>query len=197
MIAFLNGTLAAKNAASAYIDVAGVGYEVFMSQAALIELPPVGSDIMVHTYMQVSDSGIALYGFLSPDEEQMFRLLVGVSGIGPKIALAALSTFTTSDLISAIVSQDVSRVSHIPGVGKKSAERIILELRDKLQDVASSSDASALGQAASSNVFVAVRTALTSMGFSSEECESAFLNAPPNLSESKLLQYALKNLGSK
>lgn len=131
MIAFLNGRFVGKNSTSAFIDVNGVGFEVLMSQSGLMDLTKADSSVSVYTYLHISDTGATLYGFLSSEEVEMFKKLIGVSGIGPKIALAALSTFKPSELISAIVAQDVSRVSKIPGVGKKSAQRIILELKDK------------------------------------------------------------------
>lgn len=194
MISFLNGTLAAKTTTCAYIDVSGVGFEVNMPHTSISQLPDTGSKVMVHTYLHVSDSGFALYGFLLPAEERLFKNLISVSGIGPKIALAALSTFDVTDLALAIAAQDVSAVSKIPGVGKKSAQRIILELKDKVaQDAGTVSSADAPEVA--SDVVSLVRAALLSMGFTDSECTAALKGANGDFDESGLLQYALRKLG--
>ena len=133
MIAFLNGTVAAVlPPQTAYIDVAGVGYAVAMPGGDLGKLA-VGDTARVLTYLSVTENGIALFGFLSEEEKVLFEKLIGVSKVGPKMALAALSTFSPAELADAIASQDIARVSHIPGVGKKTAERIILELKGTLE----------------------------------------------------------------
>ena len=196
MISFLRGSLVSRGFTSAYVDVSGVGFEVNMPQASLSMLPEPGTEVIIHTYLHVSESGFALYGFLSPDEEGLFKNLISVSGIGPKIALAALSTFDAKDLAAAIATQDVSKVSKIPGVGKKSAQRIILELKDKLVDEVPVSGGSKSTKGADSDVFVLVRSALLSMGFTDAECSTALNDAPDDMDESELLQYALKRLGS-
>lgn len=196
MISFLNGVLAGKNQTCAYIDVSGVGFEVNMPSVSLSLLPEVGSKVSVHTYLNVSDSGFSLYGFLSSDEEEMFKSLISVSGIGPKIALAALSTFDAKELLSAITAQDVSRVSKIPGVGKKSAQRIILELKDRLSDEDTIAVSASGSDVTASDVKALVRSALLSMGFTDAECSAALAKAPAGLDESELLQYVLKKLGS-
>ena len=126
MIAFLRGALAAKSAQGVVVDVGGVGYGVALSQASLSRLPGLGEEVSILTYLQVSESGIALYGFLSEEEKALFERLIAVSGVGPKVALAALSTFSAGALADVIASQDVALVQKIPGVGKKTAQRIIL-----------------------------------------------------------------------
>ena len=118
MIAFLRGKLAARTATQALIDVGGVGYAVNMSGTALSRLPEQGTPVEVLTYLQVSEQGIALYGFLTEAERALFEELIGVSGIGPKVALATLSFFEPEDLVRAIATEDVKAVSRIPGVGK-------------------------------------------------------------------------------
>lgn len=197
MIAFLKGTLAGKTTTTAYVDVQGVGYAVGMSQSALSKLPETGSAVEIHTYLQVSDSGIALYGFLSLEEKALFERLIGVGGVGPKVALAALSVFTPQALVTAIASQDVSAVQKIPGVGKKTASRIILELKGSLDEGMASlfgSDASPAVSADAEHLKGA-RDALLSMGFTSAEADVALKGAPAGAGESALLQYALKRLG--
>ncbi len=197
MIAFLNGTLAAKTASTAFIDVGGVGYAVAMSQASLSKLPEAGCEVEVQTYMQVSDSGVALYGFLSLEEKALFEQLIGVSGIGPKVALAALSVFAPQALASAIAAQDVSAVQKIPGVGKKTASRIILELKGSLDEgLAGLFDGDETGEVILADNMKGAREALLSMGFTQGEADLALKGAPEDGTESVLIQYALKRLGS-
>ena len=133
MIAFLKGIVAAKFAQKAYLDVNGVGFEVNMSLTGIASLPDVGSSASVLTYLQTRDDGMTLYGFSTEKEKALFEKLIGVSGVGPKGALAALSTFSPDDLVAAIAAQDVAKVSKIPGVGKKTASRIILDLKGSFE----------------------------------------------------------------
>ncbi len=199
MIAFLKGRLAGKTASCAFIDVQGVGYAVGMSAGALAKLPDVGQEVQVHTYLQVSDSGIALYGFLSLEEKALFERLITVSGVGPKVALAALSAFSPEALVAAVQAQDVAAVQKIPGVGKKTASRIILELKGSFdQGLASLFDADgqpAAAAGASAAAMAGARDALLSLGFASAEAEVALKGAPEGASESALIKYALKRLG--
>ena len=199
MIAFLKGMLAGKTAACAYIDVRGVGYAVGMSQGALSKLPAVGEPVQVHAYLQVSDNGIALYGFLTLEEKALFERLIGVSGVGPKVALAALSSFTPEALVAAVQAQDVAAVQKIPGVGKKTASRIILELKGSFdQGLASLFDASgapASAAAAAAERLKGAREALLALGFASAEADVALKGAPEGADENALIKYALKRLG--
>lgn len=193
MIAFLNGRLAAVSSDTAYIDVNGVGYAVGMSAQALSKLPEKGSQVSVFTYLQVRDDGVALFGFLSQQEKSLFLRLIGVSGVGPKVALAALSVFSPSELAAAIAAQDASLVARIPGVGKKTASRIILELKGSLDDAMPGQIS--VFEDRSAERMAGAREALLSMGFTSAEAELALKDAPEQASESVLLQYALKRLG--
>lgn len=195
MIAFLKGRLAAKAPSSAVVEVGGVGYAVGMSQAAVSKLPEVGSPVEVHTYLQVREDALALYGFLTIEEKALFEQLIGVSGVGPKVALAALSFYTPRALADAIAAQDVARVSKIPGVGKKTASRIILELKGSLdQGIEGLFDAAAAD--VPDDRLKGAAEALLSMGFTSSEADLALKGAPEGASEGALLQYALKRLGS-
>ncbi len=197
MIAFLKGRLAGKTATAAFVDVSGVGYAVGMSQASLAKLPEAGAPVEVHTYLQVREDAVALYGFLSIEEKALFERLIGVSGVGPKVALAALSVFTPQALVSAIAAQDVAGVSKIPGVGKKTASRIILELKGSLdQGLAGLFDDVAAPAAQVDEQLRGAREALLSMGFTSAEADLALKGAPEGAAEGALLQYALKRLGS-
>ena len=194
MIAFLNGILAGKTQDTAFIDVGGIGYAVGMAAGSLAKLPEMGERVQVHTHLYVREDAISLFGFLSVEEKTLFLRLNSVSGIGPKVALSALSVFSPQQLVAAITSQDVALVSKIPGVGKKTASRIILELKGSL-------DADLLGAAAGAapvgagSVLQGVADALLSMGFTSAEIEIALKGAPEDADEPVLLQYALKRLG--
>ena len=195
MIAFLEGTVAGKTLASAYINVAGVGFEVGMSSSSLSKLPDTGEAVSVFTYLQVRDDGMALFGFLSLEEKALFEKLIAVSGVGPKVALAALSSYAPAQLADLIAAQDVAAVQRIPGIGKKTASRIILELKGSLDDGLPG----LFGEAAPSEsaAVAGAREALLSMGFTSAESDLALKNAPEDASEQALLQYALKKLGSR
>ncbi len=200
MIAFLKGRLAGKTASCAFIDVQGVGYAVGMPSGALAKMPEVGQEVQVHTYLQVSENGIALYGFLSLEEKALFERLITVSGIGPKVALAALSAFSPEALVSAVQAQDVAAVQKIPGVGKKTASRIILELKGSFDEgLASLFDADGQPSAAvsaSAAAMAGARDALLSLGFASAEADVALKGAPAGADENALIKYALKRLGS-
>lgn len=194
MIAFLEGVLAGKTLTGAYVNVAGIGFEVGMSQSSLAKLPEAGKPVSVYTYLQVRDDGMSLYGFMSLEEKALFEQLITVSGVGPKVALAALSAYSPEQLAGAIAAQDVAAVQRIPGVGKKTASRIILELKGSLDEGLSS-----LFEEAAPSVNPAVsaaREALLSMGFTSAEADLALKGVPEGATESALLQYALKKLGA-
>jgi len=167
-----------------------------MSQTALSKLPAAGEDVLVLTYLQVSENGIALYGFLSSEEKALFEKLISVSGVGPKVALAALSTFSPAVLADAVAAQDVALVSKIPGVGKKTASRIILELKGSLDAGSQSLFAQ---EDAAPNVLEGrlreVKAALLSMGLAPAEADIALKGAPEGADDQALLRYALRRLG--
>lgn len=197
MIAFLDGKLAGRSPQAAYIDVGGMGFAVQMSSSALSKLPETGSRVRVLTYLQVSDSGAALYGFLSEEEKELFERLITVSGVGPKVALAALSTFAPRALVDAVAAQDTALISKIPGVGKKTASRIVLELKGSFDLSGDSLFAPAPDAPASDAAVKGATEALLSMGFTSTEAELALKGASEGAGEAALLQYALKRLGSR
>lgn len=196
MIAFLKGALAGKTATTAYIEVSGVGYAVGMPQSDLAKLPEAGSAVEVHTYLQVRDDGLSLFGFLSLEEKALFERLIGVNGVGPKVALAALSVFTPQALVTAVSAQDVAAVQKIPGVGKKTASRIVLELKGSFDEGLAGLFDDVAPAVASDEGLRGAREALLSMGFTSAEADVALKDAPEGGNEGALLQYALKRLGS-
>jgi len=133
MIAYIKGPLAYILDQTAIIEAQGVGYQVHVSPSTLSRLPSRGSEVQLFTYMQVSESGQSLHGFLTQEELRLFTLLISVSGIGPKVASGILSTLSPQQVIIAIVADDAAALSKAPGVGKKTAQRVLLELRDKIK----------------------------------------------------------------
>lgn len=132
MIAFVNGKLDMVFEDRAVIDVNGIGYNVFISQATASTLPSVGEEVKLYTYTSVREDAIWLYGFLTNDELMLFKKLISVNGVGPKAGLSLLSFLTADNLRFAILSGDISLISKAQGIGKKTAERIVLDLKDKL-----------------------------------------------------------------
>jgi len=133
MISFIRGELATVESDMALIDVGGVGYGVFMPSQSLERLPGIGQEVKLFTYLNVREDAMQLYGFFRKDELEIFRLLLGVSGIGPKGGLNILSLLSVDELRFAVLSGDVKAISKAQGVGKKTAEKLIIELKDKLQ----------------------------------------------------------------
>ena len=194
MIAFLEGAVAAKTPTSALINVNGVGFEVGMSTSSLSKLPEMGERALVYTYLQVRDDGMSLYGFSSMEEKALFEKLITVSGVGPKVALAALSTYGPAQIADFVSAQDVAAIQRVPGIGKKMASRIILELKGTLAEGIGGLFAEE--KPVESRAMADARAALLSMGFTEAEIGLALTGAPADASDSALLQYALKKLGS-
>ena len=134
MIAHLRGKLIAKHPNQAIVEAAGVGYDVTITVPTFSELPSNGADVALHIHTHVREDAIALFGFLHPEEKQLFEKLLSVSGIGPKLAITILSGMAAAEMVAAIKGNDVAKLTKIPGIGKKTAERMVLELRDKLKD---------------------------------------------------------------
>ena len=132
MIGFLRGTVAGCDEKLLLMDVGGVGYEVNIPLGMASELPPIGEEIKVYTYLSVKDDGFSLFGFLKRDDLEMFKMLLAVSGIGPKAGQSILSTLSADDLRFAILSGDSKAIAKAPGVGAKTAQRVIIDLKDKL-----------------------------------------------------------------
>lgn len=178
MISYLNGKVLNISVDSAIVVVGGVGYEVFCSNSAFTKMTE-GKECELYTYLQVSEqSGVTLYGFSSLQEKAMFLKLISVSGVGPKMGLAVLTYMSLNDVAEAVATGDVKRLSQVKGLGKKTAERIILELREKIalpQGTAIPS-ASVGGAAITSGDEDAV-VALISLGFSRSESEKAVQKA--------------------
>ena len=132
MLAYIKGTLEMKMTGYIVIDVGGLGYKVYMSDSGIEKLGNIGEKVKVHTYYRVREDDISIYGFNTLEELKMFELLLGVSGVGAKTALAMLATCEPSEFALAVISEDISTLTAMPGIGQKSAKRIILELKDKI-----------------------------------------------------------------
>jgi len=133
MIAHLRGRLLAKHPNQVVVEAAGVGYDVNITVPTFSDLPAPGSEVALHVHTHVREDAIALYGFLRAEEKQLFEKLITVSGIGPRLAITILSGMATADMVGAIRSNDFARLTKIPGIGRKTAERMCVELRDKLE----------------------------------------------------------------
>ena len=164
MIAFLRGTLVEKDLACVVIDVGGVGYEVLVPLSTYDELPPVGSEVrlLVHDYLR--EDAHWLFGFASEDERQLFRLLIDVNGIGVKTACAALGGLPPHELRLAIANRDAKRLAKLPGIGKKTAERIAMELADKIDPLEAMSAAQKAGRGKANPAMRDAVLALTALG---------------------------------
>ena len=132
MIAHLRGRLIAKHPNQAIVEAGGVGYDVTISVPTFSDLPQAGAEVSLYIHTHVREDALALFGFLRAEEKQLFEKLIGVSGIGPKLAITILSGMEASAMVGAIRGNDIARLTRIPGIGKKTAERMVLELRDKL-----------------------------------------------------------------
>lgn len=170
MIAHLRGKLLAKHPNQAVVEAAGVGYDVTISVPTFSDLPEVGADVALHIHTHVREDLIALYGFLRPSERLLFEKLISVSGIGPKLAITVLSGMPAQDVIGAIRGNDVARLTRIPGIGKKTAERMVLELRDKMPEAGT---APAPATSAMTAVEEDVLSALVNLGYQRAAAEKS------------------------
>ena len=189
MIGRLRGTVVAKQAEAVLVDVAGVGYEVSVTPRALADLPGIGEEGVLHTHLHVREDAMALYGFPSAAERDLFQLLLGASGVGPKVAMAICATLGPDEVRRAVVADDTDALQAVPGIGKRSAQKLILELRPKL-DVP---DGELPG--ASGSVLAEVREALEGLGYQPAEVRSAVATLPADGAVEELLRDALKALG--
>lgn len=199
MIAFIRGKLVTAGADSAVIETGGIGYEVMMPAASLAKLPSAGSDITVHTYMYVREDNLGLFGFLDVEDLSMFRKLITVSGVGPKAALAILSVMDADALKLAIVAEDDKAISKAPGVGAKTARRLIIELKDKIELSAGEPEAGpAVHSAVPSDTGAAEDAvlALTALGYSQSDAFRAVrsVDGAADLDAQQLLKQALKKI---
>lgn len=175
MIALLRGVLLEKHPNQAIVETAGVGYDVMIPVSTYTHLPEPGAEVRLRIHTHVREDALALYGFLTQDEKGLFEKLIGVSGIGPKLAITILSGLPAPDLIRAIGRGEVERLVRIPGIGKKTAERMVLELRDKLPAISGEEPAAAV--MALSALEQDVLSALLNLGCARPQAETAVRKA--------------------
>jgi Holliday junction DNA helicase RuvA len=193
LIAYLEGVLTEKSPVSAIVDVNGVGYLVLIPSSTFQRLPERGEKVKLLTHTHVREDAFALYGFCTIDEKELFEILLGVNGIGPKSALGILSAVSTEDFYSCILNENLSRLTAISGIGKKTAQRLIVELREKLEkQEAVVKKASVSGQSHES--IEEALTALVSLGYERSEAREAVqkvANAKKKLSAEEIVKQAL------
>ncbi len=197
MIARLSGRLVEKQATRLIVDAGGVGYEVFVPLSTFYQLPDPGGEVTLRVHTHVREDAIVLFGFATLLEQQVFERLIAVSGIGPKLALAVLSGIDPADLVRAVQAGDVARLTRIPGVGKKTAERIGLELKDRLSAPWAAELAGA-GAPGESELRADVLSALLNLGYHralAEKCVDAALKAEGERTFERLLKDALRRMG--
>ena len=169
MIAHLRGRLFAKDPGHVIVEAGGVGYEVIISVPTFTALPAEGAEVSLHVYTQVREDVLALYGFLDLKEKRLFERLITVSGVGPRLAVTILSGLSPERTVNAIRAQDHATLTHIPGVGKKLAERLVVELKDKLDDMAVAPAAVVSAGPAAEDVL----SALTNLGYQRPAAQKA------------------------
>ena len=202
MISFLKGCIEEKSEKSIFLDVNGVGYEVYMPTGSASMMPSVGEEVKIHTYLQISENGIGLYGFLTKDELNVFKLLITVSGIGPKGAVGILSALTANELRLAVLSDDDKAIAKAPGIGAKTAKKLILELKDKfhlddaLEEFAQPVQAVSKGKQEMLDAHMEAVQALVALGYSNSDALKAvrLADTEVGLSTEELLKGALKQL---
>jgi Holliday junction DNA helicase RuvA len=177
MIALLRGTLLEKHPNQAIVETGGVGYDVTIPVSTFTHLPDAGVEVRLRIHTHVREDALSLYGFLTQDEKALFEKLIGVSGIGPTLAVKVLSGVAASDLVQAIRRGEVEKLVRIPGVGKKTAERMVLELRDKLPAVTGEGPEAAESAAALSPIDQDVLSALLNLGCARPQAEAAVRKA--------------------
>jgi Holliday junction DNA helicase RuvA len=192
MIAKISGNLAHKAPGEVIVDVGGVGYHVFVSLGVFYRLPEVGRAVSLHIHTHVREDALQLFGFLEQGEKQLFLLLNGVAGIGPKLAINILSGIPSDELARALREGDQPRLVSIPGVGRKLAERLIVELREPLRSVPAAGD----GKAAASQLLRDAVSALVNLGYRQTEAEQAVRNVAQREGPlEEILKEALRRLG--
>ncbi|MBQ8981593.1 MAG: Holliday junction branch migration protein RuvA [Eubacterium sp.] len=198
MIYNVKGTLTYTDPNFAVVECGGVGFKCFVSMTTLKELPSIGSDVNLYTYMSVREDALDLFGFFEVDELEAFKLLISVSGIGPKAAIAILSVLTPSKLSVAISSGDVRSIQMAQGVGKKTAERVVLELKDKMVGIGSSSvaDVRNVQSVASSNDAQEAVEVIVSLGFTQSDAATVIGAMDKSLSVDEMVRKGLRQLSS-
>jgi Holliday junction DNA helicase RuvA len=191
MIQRLRGQLVEKDMEGVVVDVGGVGYRASTSSNTLRALPPIGEECVLHTRMVVREDAMLLFGFAGREERAAFDSLTGVSKVGPKLALAVLSAMNPQEVAEAVGRSDLMKLASVPGLGRKTAERLVLELRGK--NLAAFDPGIAGGNAG--GPYVEAREALTALGYSMDEAERALKEVPPQDTVQRYVKEALRRIG--
>jgi Holliday junction DNA helicase RuvA len=198
MIASLRGRVLQKQPNRVIVDVQGVGYELYVPLSTFYEIGDEGAEVVLRAYTHVREDALQLYGFLTDLEKQLFERLIAISGIGPKVAIAVLSGMDPRDLVSAVQRADVVRLTGIPGVGKKTAERIVLELRDRMTQIAASgAPGAAAGPGSADRMRADLLSALQNLGYHRPQAEKAVdaaLTSAPDATFEQALKASLRGL---
>ena len=189
MIGRVQGILVEKNFPQVIVSCNGVGYEIDVPMSTFYPLPRAGEEVTLLTHLVVREDAHLLYGFLTAGERAAFRQLLKISGVGPKVALSVLSGMSVDDLSAAVAAEDAGRLQKIPGIGKKTAERLVLELRDKLPKTVTMVRAADAGAAGSD-----VLNALLALGYNEREAAAAVKQIPADLQLADAIRHALKHL---
>jgi Holliday junction DNA helicase RuvA len=168
VIALVSGTVAVRRGDHVVVDTGGVGYRLAVSAQTLRQVPAVGQDVVLHTHLVVRDDALALYGFASEEERELFLMLLGVQSVGPKVALAVLSGGPPRELLAALAAGDTARLQAVPGIGKRTAERIIVELREK---VGASLPDGAIQISRGDDPIALARQGLVELGYGAQEAD--------------------------
>jgi Holliday junction DNA helicase RuvA len=187
MIGRLRGILVSRRGEVVCIEVGGVGYEVTMTPRAVASLPGVGEEVVIHAHTHVREDEISLYGFGSEQDRDLFRVLLSAGGVGPKLAMSISATMTHQEIVRSIITEDADALTAVPGVGKRGAQRIVLELAPKLAGV----DVEVVG----SPTTVTVRQALEGLGYTTEEINGVIAELDPEASIESQIKAALQALG--
>lgn len=187
MIGRLRGTLVDRTTDAVVIDVGGVGYVVAVTPRTLSGLPALGDQAVLHTHMHVREDQLSLFGFDTHADKDLFSLLLGVSGVGPKVGLAILATMSPDQLRIAVVSSDTAALTAVPGIGKRSAEKLMVELRPKME--------ASLEASTGTGPLADVREALSSLGYAPEEIRDTLATMPHDLPVEAMLKQSLQLLG--
>ena len=188
MIGRLVGRLVSKHPPQVVVDVAGVGYEIDVPMGTFFNLPATGETVTLHTHLAVREDAHVLYGFGSVEERAAFRRLIRISGVGARTALALLSGLSVADLARAVAVQDTARLTKVPGIGKKTAERLLLELKGKIAEPLSGAPGTSAGAADD------ILNALVALGYSEREALAAVKGLPPGIAVADGIRAALKAL---
>lgn len=202
MLAYIRGTLEEMSEDSVILDHQGMGYQIYMSALDISELPGIGRSVLIYIHMNVREDGINLYGFRTKQAKEIFRLLIGISGVGPKAGMALLSALSVADIQMAVLSGDAKSLTKANGIGMKGAQRIIMELHDKielesmLEPRDDQSVAESAGAVADEDITASVAMALVSLGYSQLEAMQAIrrVDAAQEMNTEELLKAALKKL---